>query len=327
MSKRTIVAAVASLVLVVLSQTKTVVADKVVIAYPTTSSQFAPLWFAKDVGIYQKYGLDPQLVYIRGFNLIQGMLADQVNLAQTAVAGTLLAILRGADLRFVAITAKIFPYTLVAAKNIKTVDDLKGGKIAINRLADVSEIASKIALRKLGMNPDRDVTMLQVGGSPDRLAALQSGSVQAAALDFMSGIKMSKEGYNVLARLNLNYPYLGLLAPRKFMKENPDATENFVKAFVESVARFRRNREEGIKVISKYMKSNEMDLVTQAYDFIAKDFYADNLEPDPEGFKLLLEELGAREPRAKSASMDQFVDLTIIRKLEKEGFFKKTLGK
>jgi len=327
MSTRTLLTALFSLVLVVSAQKTMLAADKVVIAYPTTSSQFAPLWFANDEGIYQKYGLDPQRVYIRGFNLIQGMVADQVNLSQTAVAGALLAILRGADLRFIAITAKIFPYTLMGAKNIKTIKDLKGGKLAINRLADVSEIASKLALRKLGMNPDRDVTMLQVGGSPERLAALQSGSVQAAALDFMSGIKMSREGYNVLARLNLNYPYLGLLASRKFMKENPTATENFVKAFVESVVRFRKNRAEGIKVISKYMKSNEMDLVTEAYDFIAKDFYADNLEPDKEGFNLLLEELSSRESRAKGASINQFVDLTIIRKLEQEGFLKNTLGK
>lgn len=327
MNKRTILAAVAILILVIFSQRTTIAADKVVIAYPTTSSQFAPLWFAKDVGIYQKYGLDPQLVYIRGFNLIQGMVAGEVNLSQTAVAGALLAIIRGADLRFIAITAKIFPYTLVANKNIKTPKDLKGGTIAINRLADVSEIASRIALRKLGMDPERDVTMLQVGGSPQRLAALQSGSVDAAALDFMSGLKMRKAGYNVLARLNLNYPYLGLLASRDFMQEDPTATENFVRAFVESVARFRKNREEGIKIISKYMKSNEMDLVTQAYDFIAKDFYADNLEPDRKGFKLLLEELSAREPRAKNATMNQFVDLTVIHKLENEGFFKKTFGK
>lgn len=327
MNKRTILAAVAILILVIFSQRKTIAADKVVIAYPTTSSQFAPLWFAKDVGIYQKYGLDPQLVYIRGFNLIQGMVAGEVNLSQTAVAGALLAIIRGADLRFIAITAKIFPYTLVANKNIKTPKDLKGGTIAINRLADVSEIASRIALRKLGIDPERDVTMLQVGGSPQRLAALQSGSVDAAALDFMSGLKMRKAGFNVLARLNLNYPYLGLLASRDFMQEKPTATENFVRAFVDSVARFRKNREEGIKVISKYMKSNEMDLVTQAYDFIAEDFYADNLEPDRKGFKLLLEELSAREPQAKNARMNQFVDLTVIHKLENEGFFKKTFGK
>jgi len=327
MSRGTILAVLASSILVLSAYRTTVAADKVVIAYPTTSSQFAPLWFAKDVGIYQKHGLDPELVYIRGFNLIQGMVAGEVQLAQTSIAGALLGILRGADIRFIAITAKIFPYTLVTAKNIKTAEDLRNGKIAINRLADVSEIASRIALRKLGMNPDKDITMLQVGGSPQRLAALQSGSVQAAALDFMSGIKMRKEGYNVLARLNLNYPYLGLLASGKFMKENPTVTENFVKAFVESVARFRKNREEGIRVISKYMKSNEMDLVTEAYDFIAKDFYADNLEPDKEGFKLLLEELSSREPRAKSASINQFVDLTIIRKLEREGFLKNTLGK
>ncbi len=327
MAVRIRLTALTAVVLLVLFSTRALTAEKVVIAYPTTSSQFAPLWFAKDVGLYQKHGLDAELVYIRGFNLIQGMVAGQVQLSQTSLAGALLAILRGADLRFIAITAKIFPYTLLTAKNIKSIKDLKNGKIAINRLADVSEIASKIALRKLGMNPDKDVTMLQVGGSPERLAALQSGSVQGAALDFMSGLKLAKEGYNVLARLNLNYPYLGLLVPRRFMRENPSATEGFVKAFVESVVRFSSNRDEGIKVISKYMQSDEMDLVKQAYDFIATEFYAKNLEPDAEGFKLLLEELGAREPSAKNASMDQFVDVSIIRKLDREGFFKSVYRK
>jgi NitT/TauT family transport system substrate-binding protein len=250
------------------------------------------------------------------------MLAGQAQAAQNGIAETAVAILRGADVRILGVTAKIFPYTLIVAKGVKSAKDLVGGKLAVNRLGDVSAIGSQIALRRLGLNPDKDVTMLQVGGSPQRLAALQSGAVQAAALDFMSGLKLSKMGYTVLAQVSLSYPYLGPVASGRFLRENPAAAEAFVKAFVEGIARFKRNRDEGIKAVARYMKSNETDILNKAYDFIANEFYAENLEPDGKSFQELLEEISEREPLAKKATIGQVFDLTIARKLEKEGFFK-----
>lgn len=309
-----------------LSAKKAVGMEKIVVGYPTTSSQFAPLWFAKDVGIYKKHGLDAELVFVRGYNLIQGMMAAQVDVSQTAVADAVVAILRGADIRFLGLTVKIFPYTLVTTREIKTGKDLKGGKIAINKLADVSEIASRLALKELGLS-EKDVTMIQVGGSPQRLAALQSGNVQGAALDFMSGLRLAKEGYNILIQISPSYPYLGLMASGKFIREKPAATEAFLKAFMEAVARFKSNKEEGVKVIARYMKSNDMEIVGKAYDFIATKFYAEDLQPDPKSFQNLLDELSAREPQARKASVDQFFDLRIANKLEQEGFFKSVFKK
>ncbi len=296
--------------------------ENMVIAYPTTSSQFAPLWFARDMGLYEKYGLDAKLVFVQGGSvLIQAMLAGQAQAAQNGIAETLVAALHGGDVRLLGVTAKIFPYTLIVGKEVKTPKDLVGGKIAVNRVGDVSAIGSQAALRKLGLNPDKDVTMIQVGGSPQRLAALQSGSVQGAALDFMSGLKLSKLGYTVLAQVSLNYPYLGPVVSAKFLRESPGSAEAFVKALVEGIARFKRNRDEGIKALARYMKSDDTDLLSKAYDFIAGDFYGESLEPDARGFQELVNEVGARDPAAKSASIPQVFDLTIARKLEKEGFF------
>jgi len=296
--------------------------ESIVIAYPTTSSQFTPLWFARDVGLYEKYNLDGKLVFIQGGSvLLQAMIAGQAQAAQNGIAETVTAILRGGDVRMLGVTSKIFPYSMIVAKNIKTAKDLVGGKLAVNRLADVSAIASQVALRKLGLNPDKDVTMLQVGGSPQRLAALQSGAVQAAALDFMSGLRLSKLGYTVLSQVSLNYPYLGPVVSGRFLRENPAAAEAFLKAFVEAIARFKQNREEGVKALARYMKSNETDVLNKAYDFIATEFYAENLEPDAKSFQELVDEIGDREPLAKKATIPQVFDMTIVRKLDKEGFF------
>jgi NitT/TauT family transport system substrate-binding protein len=302
--------------------------ESVVIGYPTTSSQFAPLWFARDVGLYEKYGLDAKLVFIQGGSvLMQAMLAGQVQAAQNGIADSVPAIVRGGDVRLLGVTAKIFPYTLIAAKGIKGPKDLVGGRIAINRIGDVSAYGSQIALRKLGLNPDKDVTMLQVGGSPQRVAALQSGSVQAAAMDFMSALRLAKLGFPVLVQLNLNYPYLGPIVSGKFLRETPALAEAFIKSYLEGIARFKRNREEGVKALARYMKSNDMDVLNKAYDFIANDFYAENLEPDARAFQDLMDEISEREPLAKKATIAQVFDLTIARKLEKEGFFKTTFKK
>ena len=302
--------------------------ESVIIAYPTTSSQFTPLWFTRDVGLYEKYGLDGKLVYIQGGSvLLQAMLAGQAQAAQNGVAETVTAILRGGDVRMLGVTAKIFPYTLIAAKNIKGAKDLVGGRLAINRVGDVSAYGSQLALRKLGLNPDKDVTMLQVGGSPQRLAALQSGSVQAAAMDFMSGLRLAKLGFPVLVQLNLNYPYLGPVVSGKFLRETPALAEAFIRSYVEGIARFKRNREEGVKALGHYMKSNETEILNKAYDFIANEFYAENLEPDAKSFQDLMDEIGEREPLAKKATIAQVFDLTIVRKLEREGFFKSIFKK
>jgi len=302
--------------------------ESVIIAYPTTSSQFTPLWFARDVGLYEKYGLDGKLVFIQGGSvLLQAMLAGQAQAAQNGVAETVTAILRGGDVRMLGVTAKIFPYSLIAAKNIKSAKDLVGGRLAINRVGDVSAYGSQLALRKLGLNPDKDVTMLQVGGSPQRLAALQSGSVQAAAMDFMSGLRLAKLGFPVLVQLNLNYPYLGPVVSGKFPRETPAFAEAFIRSYVEGIARFKRNREEGVKALGHYMKSNETDILNKAYEFIANEFYAENLEPDAKSFQDLMDEIGEREPLAKKATIAQVFDLTIARKLDKEGFFKNVFKK
>jgi NitT/TauT family transport system substrate-binding protein len=302
--------------------------ESVIIAYPTTSSQFTPLWFTRDVGLYEKYGLDGKLVYIQGGSvLLQAMLAGQAQAAQNGVAETVTAILRGGDVRMLGVTAKIFPYSLIATKNIKGAKDLVGGRVAINRVGDVSAYGSQLALRKLGLNPDKDVTMLQVGGSPQRLAALRSGSVQAAAMDFMSGLRLAKLGFPVLVQLNLNYPYLGPVVSGKFLRETPALAEAFIRAYFEGIARFKRNREEGVKALGHYMKSNETEILNKAYDFIANEFYAENLEPDAKSFQDLMDEIGEREPLAKKATIAQVFDLTIAHKLDKEGFFKNVFKK
>ncbi|MGN6734076.1 MAG: hypothetical protein ACTHMB_19210 [Candidatus Binatia bacterium] len=103
--------------------------------------------------------------------------------------------------------------------------------------------------------------------------------------------------------------------------------EAFLKAFVEATARFKRNRNEGIKALARYMKSNETDVLNKAYDFISTEFYAENLEPDSKSFQELLDELSEREPLAKKATIAQVFDLTIMHKLEKEGFFKSVFKK
>jgi ABC-type nitrate/sulfonate/bicarbonate transport system substrate-binding protein len=138
----------------------------------------------------------------------------------------------------------------------------------------------------------------------------------------MSGLRLSKQGYTVLAQVSLNYPYLGPVVSGRFLREKPATAEAFVKAYVESIARFKRNREEGIKALARYMKSDETDVLNKAYDFIANEFYTENLEPEPKSFQELVDEVGTREPLAKNATIPQVFDLTMVRKLEKEGFFK-----
>ena len=181
-------------------------------------------------GSTKSTALDGKLVFIQGGSvLLQAMLAGQAQASQNGVAETATAILRGGDVRMLGVTAKIFPYSLIARKECQKPPRIwSAAGVAINRIGDVSAYGSQLALRKLGLNPEKDVTMLQVGGSPQRLAALQSGSVQAAAMDFMSGLRLAKLGFPVLVQLNLNYPYLGPVVSGKFLRENPGSARRLL---------------------------------------------------------------------------------------------------
>src|SRR4030095_7059398 len=121
--------------------------------------------------------------------------------------------------------------------------------------------------------------------------------------------------------------YVGPVVWEILLSEKPATADLFLKAFVEGIARFKRHREEGIKALAHYMKSNETDVLNKAYDFIANEFYTENLEREAKSFQELVDEVGAREALAKNATIPQVFDLTIVRKLEKEGFFKTVFKK
>ena len=122
----------------------------------------------------------------------------------------------------------------------------------------------------------------------------------------MSGLRLSKQGYTVLAQVSLNYPYLGPVMSANFLRESPATAEAFIKAFVEGIARFKRNREEGTTALARYMQSKEADVLGKAYDFIANEFYAENLVLYPKSFQELVEEVSA-QPVAKRHYFSKFL--------------------
>ncbi len=213
---------------------------KLLIAHGAISNNVEPLWIAKEQGIFRKYGIDADLVFIIAGRAMQAMLAGQVPVGFVGATHVVNANTAGGDFVMLLGLQNSLHYLFIARPNIKSAEELKGKKVAIGTPAGSASLATYVALDYLGLNPRRDqIVLLGVGGVPERLSALRSGSVEATSLSPEFGQVVVSEGYRVLlntAKENVPFQSSGMVVTRSLMKTNPQLVENVAKATVEGVA-------------------------------------------------------------------------------------------
>jgi NitT/TauT family transport system substrate-binding protein len=213
---------------------------KLIIAHGAISNNVAPLWAAKEQGIFRKYGIDADLVFIIAGRAMQAMLAGQVHVGLVGATHVTNADTAGGDFVMILGLQNSLDYLFIARPGIKNAEDLKGKKVAIGTPSGSASLATYVALDYLGLSPKRDnIVLLGVGGVPERLAALRSGSVEATSLSPEFGQVAIKEGFRVLlntAKENVPFQSAGLVVSRNFIKAHPQLVDNIVKATVEGVA-------------------------------------------------------------------------------------------
>ncbi|HEY2990557.1 MAG TPA: ABC transporter substrate-binding protein, partial [Candidatus Binatia bacterium] len=194
---------------------------------------------ARDAGFFQKYGVDTRLVLFEaGTLLAQAALAGEVKISVTSGPVTIASRSAGADTIVVAGYINTLPYNLVAAKEITKLEQLKGKKIAISRFGSTTDTAVRLLLEKVGLNPAKDVTIVQVGSQPTRFQSLVAGAIDATIIAPPFDITAKKQGYNVLvnlADLGLPYPQQVIETTDRFIRENPQAVKNFLKGFIAGI--------------------------------------------------------------------------------------------
>jgi NitT/TauT family transport system substrate-binding protein len=295
---------------------------KVTIGNNTLSTNGLPAWMAKESGIFARNGLDVQIVYFRGGTITaMALIARETPISQVSGPPIVSAALKGADAVMVAAGNVVSEYWLMSKPDVKTGAQLKGGSVAIATFGGLSDSLSRVALQKLGLNPAKDVTLVQIGTIPERLSALESGKVQAAMLNAPDNFRAQKRGLYKLAEVRLPYQGIGVGTTRTFIRDNPDVVRRYVKSQVEAVHRLKTDREAGIRVLGKYLNIPDREILERAYDDAMTDEkFPPKQYPSLEGIKKILEPLAETDPKAKAAKPEDFVDMRFIKELDDSGF-------
>ncbi len=291
------------------------------------ASQWIP-WIAKDAKLYEKNGLDVEIILLRGSGQTsQAMIGGSIFASPVTTATLMAANLSGADLVTVAHTVGAVQGKMLTKPEIRKPEDLKGKKVASSGLGSLGDFMYRVAMRKYGLNPDKDVIWFTVGTPPERLQALASGAVDAADLSYPSDAQGEKMGFRVLwdARVEVPYPSMSVVTRRKSVQEDRETVMRMVRSHVEGIHFLKANKEASLKILSKYLRTNDRDLLEGSYEIYSKDFIPTPY-PIVSGLQLAYEQVAQRRPEIYQHKADEFVDPSFIAELDKSGFIKKLYG-
>jgi NitT/TauT family transport system substrate-binding protein len=293
------------------------------VAGPSVNMIYA--YVPQDAGLWKKHGLDVRMVLFEaGSTLAQVARAGEVKFAVNSGPTTIASRTQGADSVIIAISVNTLPYSLVTAKGITKWADLKGKKIGISRFGSGTDTAIRLVCKKFGLDPAKDLVIIQGGTQPSRLQALIAGSLDATLVSPPLDLKAKQQGLTILvniAELAIPYPQLVIETTDRFARENPRAVKNFLKGFLEGVYYTASHKDETKKLITKYLKESDPEILEATYQsFLQVTDYSAN--PNLDGLRNAIEEVGARVPAAKSKKPEDFIDTRFLKELEKEGFLK-----
>jgi NitT/TauT family transport system substrate-binding protein len=286
------------------------------------------LWFAKEAGYYEKNGLNVEVISIPGSSLaLQAMLSGELPVIQAGGAGPIQTALAGADTVVIASIAKRFSWWIFSQPNIARIEDLKGKIFGVTRFGTQSDLASRLALRRYGIDPEHDVTMVQTGGPAETVSAMAAGKVHAAAITppaTLQARRLKLKEILDMSKLDLDYHVNGLVTTRRYIKSNEDSVRRFVRAYVEGAARGQRDKAFAMKAMGKYFRTEDREVLEETYELIIKSGF--NFPPYPSGITGLLQSLEGQSPKAKIAKPEDFVDSRFVRELDQSGFIKAALA-
>jgi len=303
---------------------------KVVAGYGSTDGAIAPLWFAKETKLFEKRGLDVRLVGMgTGSVSLRALIAKDLQISSLSGSGLVQASLQGADTVLIAALINGFIFKVFGAPEITSPAQLKGKKLGVGRYGATSDFAVRLALKKWGLNPERDVSILQIGTTQDTVRAMQTKMLDAGVMSGTSSLIARKAGFRELgdlADLGLHYPTSAIGTTKSYLQKNEGIVKEFMLAYIEAIHDFKRNKEAALAVLKKYTRNDDREVLEDAYSNAAGR-YLELPIPTIEGIRTILTELSATVPAAKNADPEQFVSYKIAREIEASGFVKRLYEK
>ena len=298
--------------------------EKVRVAISSISTSQVNVWVPFDTGFFKKQGLDVELVYISGAPVgAAALMSGEVAISQGGVVGSITANMKGSGTYIVLGGAERFPYQLVVPPTIKQISDLKGKRFAVSRIGSADHTATMFVLPKLGIQPDKEMNIIQVGSVPARFAALVNGSVQGALLIPPETVKAKELGFRVLsnfADIDIAYQQNGVYTTRSFINKRPDMLRRFATAYSEGNHYIHTNAEGAQRIMRKYLAGDEK-AIREAYTEVVLKATPKIPYPSKPGIQTLLDFLAKSSPEAASAKPDDFIDARFVKELEDSGLY------
>ncbi len=294
--------------------------------YTAPSASMAPMWIAKEAGYFSKRGLDVKLIYIPGGPVgIAALLAGEVAVGVFGGLPPIRAAVAGAkDLRIIGQTKKYMVASIVGIPEIKDVQDLKGRRVGINRLGSNAEIYTTAGISRFGLDPRSDVKYIQVGDAISGIAALKNGAIDALTTVPPHNLLAAKLGFKTIIDITpLRIPFAGtiLVSTKRTLDEKTELLTKFMRGYAEAVHTFLTDPETTAKVISKYAKIEDRDIVDYSIRSEAA-VMARSLDIDKSGIEFVLNYLKKDFPQAASVDIENLVDRRLVNDLQESGFLK-----
>jgi ABC-type nitrate/sulfonate/bicarbonate transport system substrate-binding protein len=288
------------------------------VGFSNVAAAHAPLYVALESGTFARHGLDVDLTNVGSAVTSQAaMMTGDVMAAGLGGASTIAAKLAGADLDIVAAIFDTVPYQLLTTPDVTTIADLRGKTVGINRFGGSADFMMRYLLRQAGVDPEREITMLQVGAQAERVAALQNGAVQATLVDPPFQALAERERLRILADtadLDLAYPLDVLAVNRGWLRSDRDQARRVLQSMVEGARLFKSDPELGKRTLQKWLKLEDSALLDDTYTYFTRAM-PDRLLPREEGLQLVINEVAADKPEARALRPADLVDATLVAEL------------
>lgn len=298
---------------------------KIRVGYPSASASFYPLFVTKEAGLFEKYGLSAEMIFVQGVALIQVHVAGQLDLSVVSGVVSLQSSVAGSDLILLASSIDNHLMKIMAHGGISGPSDLKGKTLGISRFGSLTDLVARPVLAGWGLDPKKDITMIQIGGMGDIARAVSLRKVDAGVLSFPTSLFAEKMGLKTLYDLadsGVEISTTTVTVNREYSRNNRDIVLRFLKAYVEGTHRLLTDREMGIKALRRYGGIQDQELLAITYDLFTSKYIKKVPNITLKGVENVLKLIAETNPKAKSQKPGEFIDASFMEELEKSGFIK-----
>ena len=289
-----------------------------------------PVWVMQDKGLLTKRGVTAEIVQIASSPVaIQAMLSGEVEAIVTSAATLVTSRLAGADVTMIMSTTPTFPSVLMAVKSITEVNQLRGKAGGVNRFGSNTDFGLRLVLRKNAIDPDKDVRLIQVGGTAQMVAAISRGLIQFALFNEPFVREAEKLGFKTLIDVpsqKIPFHWNGVLTKESALKARRPVFSRLTLALTEAIYVYKTEKEWTKALIGRYLKVNDAESLERAYNSL-KTILPETPSPTPDGVKTLLDDLAAKNPKAAAANPKDFVDMSFVEEVERSGLIKELYGR